>query len=251
MTKVQDYLQNLGLSEVEAKVYTGLLEHGPSTVMELAKHLHMKRITVHFNVENLIQKGLIAQTKEGTRRKVFAETPDKLLSLVEDQERSILEIKKEFPNVLKEIKTIVPQYQPMSEVELSYYEGKKGVYRIYEEALSASEMRSYVNLETIASVFPENVDLFVSAQKNNNVLRVWEIVEDSVVARENTSKFAESNKYFFKFTKMKLTPADVMIFNGRVAIVTASEKPSGIIIQNDHYYRLSKEIFDFVWSVLP
>ena len=73
MKKITDYLQELGLTEIEAAVYQGLLETGPTTVKNLADHIGIKRITTHFNVESLIEKGLIIQTKSGTKRQIIAE----------------------------------------------------------------------------------------------------------------------------------------------------------------------------------
>ncbi|KKQ02042.1 MAG: hypothetical protein US11_C0001G0001, partial [Candidatus Roizmanbacteria bacterium GW2011_GWA2_36_23] len=45
MKKVTDYLVQLGLSEIEARLYQGLLEISPCTVMDVADHVSVKRIT--------------------------------------------------------------------------------------------------------------------------------------------------------------------------------------------------------------
>jgi predicted transcriptional regulator len=61
MKRIVDYLQQLGLSDIEAQLYKGLLEAGSTTIMDLANHVNMKRITVHFNIENLMKKALISR----------------------------------------------------------------------------------------------------------------------------------------------------------------------------------------------
>ena len=100
MKIVQDYLQELGLSEIEAKLYQGLLEKGPSTAMELATHVGLKRITVHFNIESLIQKGLVTESREGARRQIVAEPPERLKYLLDQRFESIKSLRDKFTSIV-------------------------------------------------------------------------------------------------------------------------------------------------------
>lgn len=250
MKAINEYLKQLGLSEIESKLYLGLLETGSTTVMELANHVGIKRITAHFNVESLIGKGLVTETRKGARRQIVAEDPEKLKTLLEERELEISQMKQNLPAIITNIMKTVPQPKTAEEVNVRYYQGKKGVRSIYEEVLSSGEVRSYVNLDKIASVFPENVELFVSALKTNPDLKMWEIVEVSETSRQNATLFAQNAHYLYKFAPqgLKLSAADVMIYDGKVAVVNATENASGVVFVNQDFYQTSKDIFDFIWN---
>jgi len=254
MKKIIDYLQNIGLSETEAKLYESLLKIGPSTIKELSVYININRITVHFNIENLIEKGLIGQSRIGARRKIFVEPPKRLKYLIEQKLENFKIIKDKFPDILDTINSIYfSKIKESQNIEVKYYVGKKEVELIYKDVLSAKEVRSYVNLDIVASVFPENVELFVKGLDKNRDLNIWEIVENSKTAEENTAIFARNKRYHFKiaYSSIKLSAADVMIYSNKVAVVNVSKHASGMIFISKDYYDISKEIFDFVWRMIP
>jgi sugar-specific transcriptional regulator TrmB len=253
MTKVQDYLQNLGLSEVEAKVYTGLLEHGPSTVMELAKHLQMKRITVHFNVENLITKGLIAQTKQGTRRKVVAERPDKLITLLENREHKIYKMKEEFPEVLKNILHLQPKNKPLSsDVEVRYYEGEEGFRQVSQRSIEhgKDEILFLSNLDEWYSVYTEDYDknIYIPKRLEKNLsLKIlsFQTEKTETMKKEDPDLLREirflSPEYKFSTT--------MMIYGNEVSLMLSKEPYTSILIQDVEFFNTFKAIFYLLWDM--
>lgn len=249
---IKNYLMDFGLTEKEVKLYLALLKTGPNTIMNLARETGIKRSTTHNNVEELIKKGLVSQTNYGERRMVVAEDPGKLSFLLEQKKWDMKKLEDNMTEIVGMIKQSVPENADNAPVEVKYYEGSKGVKLIYEDALSSKELRSYVNLEIVSKVFPENSDMFVNAQKRNTELKIWEIIDSSQKSKELASTFSQSDKYFYKFTKpgISLTAADVLIFDNKVAIVNVKEKTSGFVITNSDYYENSKAIFDFVWQNL-
>jgi sugar-specific transcriptional regulator TrmB len=256
MKKITDYLIQLGLSEIEAELYKGLLEFGPTTVMSLAERVGIKRITAHFNIEALIKKGLVSELKYGARRQIVAESPQRLEYLIEQKEGSLNEIKSKFPDMLGEMKVIMPNAVTDENVEVKYYEGKRGVKIIYEEALAGKELRSYVNIDIMYNKMPDNSKVFAEALKRNKSIKIYEIIEDSIRSREQTQfqeQNAENQRYFYKFLpkEVKLSAADTLIYDGKVSIINTTNKITGIVINNREYFYNSKELFDFTWRLLP
>jgi len=80
-------LQDLGLSEKEARVYLAALELGQTTADKLAKHAKVNRSTTYVQLESLMKVGLMS-THEERKKTVFApESPE----LLED-ERSLVRV---------------------------------------------------------------------------------------------------------------------------------------------------------------
>ena len=252
MKKLQDYLLQLGLSELEAKLYEGLLELGPTTVQYLSNHVGVKRITTHFNVESLIQKGLVTETRSGTRRQIIAEQPERLGYLVEQKIESAKKLQEKLPDILDTIQTALPESKASGSVEIKYYKGKQSVKLIYDESLKAKEFRAYVNCKQLSMVFPVNVDLFVKTHKERKEMRIWEIMEQSPESFDYANKMPKE-RYLCKFVPngMNLSVIDYMMFDGKVAIVDLKEETSGMVIDNFNYYTSAKAIFEFVWQMLP
>mgnify|MGYP001185020763 CR=1 FL=1 len=250
---VKNFLLDFGLTDKEITVYTTLLKTGPNTIMNLARETGIKRSTTHNTVEELIKKGLVSQTNYGERRMVIAEDPDKLKFLMEQKKWDINKLEKNLPDAIKSIYETVPSAKANSLVEAKYYQGLKGVMSIYEEALRSKELRSYVSIEKMDRIFPENLDLFVEAQKKNKELIIKEIIEDSPKSREITQVTSKSDRYQFKLLPegIDLTTADTILYDGRIAIINADQNnPTGIILNNNDYYKNSVALFDLLWSLI-
>lgn len=251
MKKVNDFLQQLGLSEIEANLYQGLTELGQTTIKDLADHVGIKRITTHFNIERLIEKGLVVQTKNGQKRNILAEKPEKLADLVDQKVNSTLLLKQQFPAVLQDLQAIGQSTGKVADTQIKYYEGKNGVRSIYQEVVKATELCSYVNISRIAEMFPENPQLFPENVEKGH-LHMREIIEDSPISREyikNTNPARYQYKFFPKQWNISLF--DYMIFDGKIAMISGDENLSGIIIVNESLHRNAHVLFEMMWNMLP
>ena len=252
MNKLNVFLEQLDLSEIEASLFTALLDNGPMSVRDLAVITKMKRTTAYFYIDQLIEKGLAIKLSRGTQKLVTVSRPKESLQyLVEQKETQAKEIKKEYPSILEAIKTTLPKIEPTTEADVKYFKGKNGVRKIYEEALKVNELRSYVNLTAINKIFPENFKLFDQAFHQNPDLKIYEIVEYS-------EKSAQRNKVSHKMHYHKILPKDmhfsaqdILIFEGAVGIINLDNEIHGVLLYNADLYNNLKILFDFIWRILP
>src|SRR3989338_6412357 len=82
-------LEDLGLSEKEAKVYLASLELGESAPAEIAKHAGINRDTTYVIAEKLVKDGLMSQLEKDKKTYFMAENPEQLLRLLRKQEQDI------------------------------------------------------------------------------------------------------------------------------------------------------------------
>jgi sugar-specific transcriptional regulator TrmB len=170
------YLEQLDLSEGEAKLYLTLLETGSLTVRELARTVKINSSTAYIYLNQLVKKGLVMKLVKGSRPHVAANLPkDTLPPLVEQKIQQNITIQKELPEVIKTLNETTADIQISDDAEVKYYKGKLGVKKIYEEALKAKELRSYVNIEQVLEIFPENEELFNNAFTRNPEMKMFEI----------------------------------------------------------------------------
>ncbi len=247
-----EFLQKFDLTSIESKLYLTLLEIGPSTVLDLSKHAKIKRPTTHLNIENLIQKGLVTQTKKGNRRKIIAESPEKLSFLLEQKKWKLDKIEDFLPKFIKDVKDKIPEEKRDSKLDVRYFEGKTGVRSIYRDVLKSRELRSYVNISQIFKLFPENPQLFPKAAATGK-FKIWkEIIEDSTISRKYLKAVKQKNyKYKFFPKKWNVSIFDYMIYDGKIGIITTGDVITGVVIVNKNVYQNAKILFDMMWDLLP
>lgn len=257
MNTIVDYLKQLDLSEVEAKLYLTLLQMGPSSVRDLAQTIDIKRTTAYFYIDQLVDKGLIMKLVKGSKKLVAANEPESLKHLVEEKLESAKLVEKNFPEILKILTSDLPRENVTEESGIRYYKGINNVRKIYEDAFKADEICSYVRLtetETAKKVFANNILTFNEAFKRNEKLIIKEILYDSPLSEEQAPKLLTKNKrYSFKFMPedLQLSSEDILIYDGKVAIINYKSQVSIIVLHNNDYYKNSKELFEFIWKILP
>jgi sugar-specific transcriptional regulator TrmB len=255
--RIIDYLEKLELSEIEAKLYATLLTSGAMTVRELARKTGIIRTSAYPHIDMLLEKELIIKIVKGSRTQVAVNAPvEKLQCLIEQKTQDLRTIKEDFPMVTKMIHDASLREDVVEQAEIRHYKGKFGVKKIYEEALQANELRAYAKLSENeeAKVFSNNIAIFTDAFERNPQLVVKELLYDSPLAKEKAPELlAKNNRYFYKFmpSKLKLSSEDILIYDGTVAFINYKGNISSIVLKNIDNYRNAKELFDFIWEILP
>lgn len=252
MKKIRDFLSNLGLTETEINIYVKLLEVGRCSVSEIARTLNMNRVTAHFTIQGLIDKGLITHVKEGRSRELTAQPPEALQYLIERKDKEVKSLHEQFTGTLPMLTELMPVKNfSESSFDVKHFEGLQGIRAIYREVLKSKELRSYVNIQAISSVFPENPAMFPEATRLKD-LKMWEIIEDSPKSQEYL-KTVNPHNYLHKFMPptAKLSTFDYMIFDGKIAMISGTEKLNGLMIINANLYQNARTLFEVMWSLLP
>lgn len=82
-------IEELGLSNKEARVYVAALSAGASSVQRLADQSGIKRVTVYVILESLMGMGLMSQTSKGKKTYFVAEDPANLHRLVDKRQQEV------------------------------------------------------------------------------------------------------------------------------------------------------------------
>lgn len=246
-------IHSVELSDNETRLYLGLLRKGASTVLEISKYTEINRATVHVNVENLIEKGLVTQTKSGRgkRRQLIAEPPERLALLLEQRKIKLEKTEQGLPSIIQEIYKVIPNVRENTESEIKYYKGAREISYLYSEIVKAKEIRSYVNDENIenSDTAKEVSDMFIRAHTMRKDMQIWEILNEAKNPETYTSVMAKE-RYSFKFIpkKFKLPQIDYIIFDDKVALTSNKDGGSAVLLSNKEYFEHAKAIFDFIWE---
>lgn len=252
--KITDYLAYLGLSAVEAKVYLILLRTGNISIRDVAKKADIKRTTIYLHIDRLQEKGLVKHVIHGSKILLSATEPqESLWCLVQKETQTAKSLEAQFPQIIEALKAEFPDSTNCDQ-EIAYYPGKNQARRIYEDALRASELRTFVYINKTNTLFPNNARVFSTAFKKNKKLKIWELVYDSeVTTGPSKSSRLQVGRYFYKYLpkNIRLTSEDILIYDGKVAIINYRDKRTNIVLKSTDFYNNLKELFDFIWTMLP
>ena len=84
-------LQELGLTESEARVYLALLELGPSLAGSISRKTGIHRRNIYDITERLIKKGLIGYILKNNRRLFEAANPEKFQDILKEKQQILEE----------------------------------------------------------------------------------------------------------------------------------------------------------------
>lgn len=254
--EIINYLEQLDLSELEAKLYLEVLGESPKSVQELARRLKINRTTAYLHIERLIKKELVIKIVKGGNKLIAPNNPDDILSnLINKKAESVSIMQKNLSTIAGALKEKYSLNKDTDEAEVKYYKGKLGVKSIYEDALKTKELRSYANIAIMYEALPENSQIFGDALKNNKDIKIFELIEDSTVSREQIEfqiKNANKERYLYKFLPkdVKLFAADTLIYDNKVAIINVGKQITGVVLHNTDYFNNTKAIFDSYWKML-
>ena len=130
---VKQILMKLGLTESEIDVVFMGLKLGPATIIQLAKHTGLKRITTHAIVQRLLEKGVFSETKNKTKRLVYPNDFKCLSRLLDKKKQEIEDIENELDKASQFLTNIQAWSQWFPNVR--FYKGKEGVQLMFDEIL--------------------------------------------------------------------------------------------------------------------
>lgn len=239
---IVNFLEDFGLSENEARVYSSSVSIGPSTIQKIAFEAGLKRTTVYSVIEALRQKGLMNIVITGLKRKYSAEDPERLEIVLEERKRRL----KEF----------MPQLSSLFGMKgtsgiIKYYEGLDAIKQVYESMLK--DMLPNDDYMVIA-----NQDKWLSLDeeyfRNFTERRAKMDINIRMLFTEG-ERAQEWKKYEKNYNcKVKILPknvsfsVDVVITPQKMVIQPLSSPIMAIVIENDNLIKMQREIFEMLWK---
>jgi sugar-specific transcriptional regulator TrmB len=121
-----EVLEELGLSEAEAKVYIALLETGSTLAGPVIKKTGLHRGTTYQILQRLKQKGIVSSVIKGKKQYFEATSPERLMDVLREREEKLREI-------LPALKAKLEASKERQEVTV--YHGTKGIRTALDKAL--------------------------------------------------------------------------------------------------------------------
>lgn len=239
-------LEDLGLTDKEARVYLAALFLGSASVQKIADQAGVKRATTYVILEQLEKMGLVSEAQEGKTTVYVGENPQSITRWLEKQEKDIRKKKeevKDFLPALSEIKREATGEAP----QIRFYKGLEGISSVLAELIRKTKPKTQIygvsNVDEVEKLFPGHWEKFpknLVSKKISSKLLYW-----------SHQKEIPSSKHFLRQTKKLPYPpkADMSLLQDKAAILSYKGKDSiGILIESEEIVGVLRQLFEKAWE---
>lgn len=251
-------LKTLNISNTELQIYKTLNKFGPQTVLQLSQSLNVPRSTIHSNVEKLLEKEIINKQLFQNKWKFVAVSPavfEKMLDNeafeLQDKKDKVVALKSILPEFINSFE-LSPITNAASNSNISIYEGKKGILRVYKQIVESKKLRSYPNAYWVTQLIP-SVPLLFQERLNNSEFESWDLYVHGMSAEHTTKILSTAKNYHFKYLPSSINQLEIdySIFDNKIAIFTNNPYPQVVVIEDELQFNHAAKIFDLLWELLP
>jgi hypothetical protein len=240
MNTIQNSLQDLGLTEKEAKVYIALLQMGQGSAYAVASKSGLKKPTTYLILGELMQKGLVLKIPRQRKQLFVAKPPDEFFA----------EMEKRFSVARAFLPDLLAMGGRGAKVRSIFYEGISGMRQALWYRMK--EMREKELVAFFASQHDASEDLATLFREWNEENKKHKI-QIRAIAPDNPS-LTEYRKADAEFGRsIKVVPASQYSANISIDIgdtfvrILMFRDLQGVIIENPDVARTVREIFEMVW----
>jgi HTH-type transcriptional regulator, sugar sensing transcriptional regulator len=241
-------LQDIGLSEKEAKVYLAALEIGRATADQLAKQANIVRSTTYVQLESLMKKGLMS-TYEEVKKTFFApESPELLKRLLLLQREQMRVKETELDSLLP---GLLQQFNGAGERPVvRFFSGKEGVTAMREEILSLKRGEEYLILfsrDNLSHIYTQKeLDDFSDKRAASGIKSRYIYTRQG---GKSTSELPpDTERRYLPPEKLPMR-SDIFVYRNRVAIMALNTPVFGIVIESSEIAESFRAIFGLLWEV--
>jgi len=242
--KLEKVLSKTILTSKQAKIYLACLELGEAKAPEIAKKAEIKRTTAYGILEELVNLGFLSYNP-GAKAKVFRpQNPNALLGLLEDQKD---ELGKILPGLesLYQTHNIRPRFQ--------FFEGKEGIKRIFEDALSCQSKKIYqiIKVKEWIEFFGSKYALSYMETRVKKGITAFDLhpksgdIYDENYGRES-EKWQRKVKYL---PPLVFHVSFIMIYDNKVAMAATKKENFGFILESKEFSNALRSYFELMWQL--
>ena len=246
--KLTQALSQLNLTEKEIQTYVSLLEKGKASIQEIARETGVNRVSIYAAIDELKQKGLVSESRQGKRRMYAAESPEGLLEILQEKKAEISKHEDLLQNVVLPMLKAINVRQD-NKPQIKFFEGADGIERVFSEyLLRGSDMINCGSYETAIKVMTEEGEraYFKEIQKQKIFYRM--LLEDTPL----NHKFAELGKgvAHTKFLPVGTQISADIVINGAITVLISYDRKAATVIEDESIAQAIKMYLDFMWDRL-
>ncbi|MFH1583295.1 MAG: helix-turn-helix domain-containing protein [Candidatus Falkowbacteria bacterium] len=243
--------KKLGLSDKEVVVYLSLLEHGASSVRNLATLTNLNRGTTYDILKKLQEVGLISFFHKNTKQNFVAEDPERILKLLSEREQDLKKAEEKIKDLIPELRSL--QEKGGGKPTTKFYEGKTGVKFILDDVLLSIKKQTDKNYY-VYSAAGVREDVY-SAYPDFNKKRIKNGIKANTISlSDGGGTYGLDERKWLPSTSSGRVDmmTYILVYADKCAFISRSShnNPVGVIIENKMIYETQKTLFLQMWKLI-
>ena len=241
MADLVEIIRNLGFSTKAAKIYLAALELGEASVQQLAEKARLKRTTLYYVLDELVEAGALICTK--TEKKVYY-VPEQPATLLKNAREKI----SNFEDSLKLLEDKAARINKKPRVYFLY--GIAGFRQVWDMILNTKEReyRIITGGENFLDYVREKyiLDEIIAKKKKLGVLSK-QLITSSAYAKQVVAKDARENRVSKLLPPIYKLPFTEIITESLAAFISPRFNNMIFIVEDDSFARTRRSMFEILW----
>lgn len=245
------YLEEIGLTKGEIKVYVSLLGTGNTTAGPLIKKAGIQKSAVYFCLDSLIEKGLVTYIVKNNVKHFEAASPERLLDYIDIKEANL---KKQKANVQKIIPKLYAKMEsPEKRGPAKLFEGWNGMKSAFDDILRSSGPKDEYLIYSVC-VDPAALQRFrrfigkFHQKRAEKKIPIKIIVSEEL--RDSIGKDRSKNPYSeVRYMPAGLaTPTAINVYADKMLLAIWTAEPSALLVENKSVSDSFRAYFKVLWK---
>ena len=241
MKDLVEVVKNLGLSGKAARIYIAALELGEASVQELARKANLKRTTLYYILNDLVEAGVLVLSKTGRKTYYVPEQPANLLKNSRDK----------LVNFEESLKLLEDKAAHMNRKPRVYFlYGTAGFKEAWDRILQTKEReyRIITGGENFLDYVKEKYILEeIIARKRKLGIRSKQLITSSAYAKQIIAKDSAENRMSKLLPPIYKLPFTEIITESLVAFISPRFSNMIFMVENDDFSKTRRSIFETLW----
>jgi len=240
----------LGLSPTHFRVYNSLLSEGPSSAKQLAERLDIHRPTIYDYLKGLIQKGLVMERFEESKKMYQIDNPQQIARLLDEKieyltrEKKVVEV--ELPRLIHKTASIDPTFK--------FYSGQEGVKQALQQIVYSGEKEVLVmySIEDAVHLLGHQNMLDINEKRVKNRMYgrgIWAYTRKVKKLNEQYNRLGQDSMREVRMAPKEMAELKMgyWLAGHTAAFISTKREAYGFVIRSRDFADFLRTQFEMVW----
>jgi len=245
------WLEKIGLTSGEIKVYLALMHLGTTTAGPIAKEAKVARSKLYDILDRLAKKGIVSHIVKNNIKYFSAMQPSRLLDFLNKKEEEIRLQKIEIEKILPQLNQEYDLQNLQQDAEV--FEGLEGLKSVREKYIESMKKGDKIYFIGVPSSAYDNLEAYYKEWNEKRIKKgidSYTLFADEAKDHPNVKEKFKHKHTFIRFLPKKMLLYSWMeIYNDAIVIAINYKKPLSIVINNRYIAETYKQYFNILWDI--
>jgi sugar-specific transcriptional regulator TrmB len=241
-------LPELGLSEIEVKLYALSLSRGPSLVSALAENIGLSRPNVYKVIAGLEKKGFAQFSEQkGYKRRFMVESPSRVVELFREKQKNLVSLDQNMTLAMPDLLALWKQGSLPTKVTI--LQGREQYLKLFDMIIDEAQddVKFFGSIQDFVDFISESEERrWIKRRLKRNLP-----MKTLLLPSKEADRLGKNDKKELRETRiLKEWPPLSSSFElfANKAIVWQPKAPLAVLVEDEYVVAMLKSIFDHLWN---